>query len=658
MRLELSKRIFLNFVVVIAGFCILGALIGASLINRNILNEAQRRVRLNLRSGWSVIHGEINQIGLFVSTLGPGRRVANAYGAPGSQAARADLEAARQNIGFDFLSLTDAGGRVILRTLEPYNAGDYLPNDAFVRDALKGKTTSGLAILSPQQLRTEGGNLEERAFMAFEPTAKAKRRAKTAESAGMAIIAAAPVRDATGDIIGALYAGVLLNRNHALVDKIRSMVFEDEKYNGRHVGTVTIFQWDTRIATNVTLASGNRAIGTRVSEEVYDKVLENSLSWYDRAFVVNDWYISAYDPIHDISGNVIGILYVGVLEKKYDDMKRGLWKLYGGFSAAAAIFLLAAGFFFSRRLAGSLGQLAKAADLIARGKPGKKVAEPVHDDEILDLTRTFNTMAESLRDREEKLIKANTQLERINTSLQRLNTNYLDMLGFVSHELKNTLGVIYTSARTLDTGMVGTLSEPQATLVRNISKSIGAAVSMTRSYLDLARLESGEMRLALTGTDISKDIVTPILEELKQSIAEKGITIENALPEILPIKADPMLLQIVYRNLISNAIKYGRRQGKIRIGFIREEKKFRFEVWNEGNGLSPDKTAQLFGKFVRFNQGTDTSRSAGLGLFITKEIITKHGGKIWVESEEGSWINFLFTLPKGEQENGLPRMQY
>jgi len=87
-------------------------------------------------------------------------------------------------------------------------------------------------------------------------------------------------------------------------------------------------------------------------------------------------------------------------------------------------------------------------------------------------------------------------------------------------------------------------------------------------------------------------------------------------------------------------------------GFVREEKNFRFEIWNDGNGLSPDKTARLFGKFVRFNQETDTSRSAGLGLFITREIITKHGGKIWVESEEGKWINFLFTLPKGEQKNG------
>jgi signal transduction histidine kinase len=145
---------------------------------------------------------------------------------------------------------------------------------------------------------------------------------------------------------------------------------------------------------------------------------------------------------------------------------------------------------------------------------------------------------------------------------------------------------------------------------------------------------------------MTTDIVTPVLEEFKKPMAEKGITIENALPESIPIKADPILLQIAFRNLISNAIKYGRRQGRIRIGFVREEKETKFEIWNDGDGLSPEKIARLFGKFVRFNQETDTSRSAGLGLFITKEIIIKHGGKIWVESEEGRWINFIFTLPK------------
>ena len=105
-----------------------------------------------------------------------------------------------------------------------------------------------------------------------------------------------------------------------------------------------------RIATNVTTASGNRAIGTRVSKDVYEKVLENDRNWYDRAFVVNDWYLSAYDPIHDLDGKIVGILYVGVLAKKYDDLKKSLWTIYGAVTLGLLVIVLAVGFIFSRRL--------------------------------------------------------------------------------------------------------------------------------------------------------------------------------------------------------------------------------------------------------------------------------------------------------------------
>ncbi len=306
--------------------------------------------------------------------------------------------------------------------------------------ALKGKATSGFALLSAQRLRAEGGDLEERAFVAFEPTPMAKPRAKAFETSGMAIMAAAPARDERGNIIGALYAGVLVNRNHSLVDRIRSSVFEERLYKGKPLGTVTIFQWDVRIATNVTLPNGNRAIGTRVSSNVYDKVLENQVSWYDRAFVVDDWYISAYDPIHDVEGRPIGILYVGVLARKYDDIQANLWKLYAALSVATAALVLGVGVLFARRLSGSITRLAQAAARIATGDYTLRVPEPSSRDEVLELTRAFNAMAESLRDREERLRQVNVQLESTNESLQRLNSNYLDMLGFISHELKNTLG--------------------------------------------------------------------------------------------------------------------------------------------------------------------------------------------------------------------------
>lgn len=645
MRMKLNLRVFLNFVLVIVLFGLLGAVLGAWLINRNILNEAQRRVSLDLESAWGVIDGELGRLHMFVSVLGTGKRVESAYNDLLAPDSRIRLEEARRMFGFDFLTLTDSKGKVILRTLEPYFTGDYLANDPFVSEALKGKAIKGFSILPPSRLKAEGGNLLEQAFMAFEPTPKAKPRAKTSEDSGMALVAAAPVTNEKGTVVGAIYAGVLLNRNHALVDKVRSVVFEDKMYEGRHLGTMTIFQWDTRIATNVTLPNGNKAIGTRVSADVYDKVLENNLNWYDRAFVVRDWYLSAYDPIHDIEGKVIGILYVGVLAKKYDDLKWELWRLYGFLSVAAGIIVLAVGLIFSQRLSGSMSRLADAAGKVAAGNLSLNVEEPSSNDEIRDLTRAFNIMTGSLRDRDERLRAANAELEHMNASLQKLNRNYMDMIGFVSHELKNTLGVIYTSARALNLGFAGTLTEQQATLVGGITNSIDTAVKMTRDYLDLARIEKGELMIKAQLLDFAEQVAEPVIKDIHPFISSRGMRLENNLPEHLKVSGDKELLRIVCKNFIDNAVKYGREGGAIRLGCMKSGENYAFEIWNEGDGLAPDKLAQLFGKFVRLHRDKDMTRSTGLGLFITKDIIEKHGGSVRAESREGEWISFTFTLP-------------
>jgi two-component system NtrC family sensor kinase len=653
MRIPLHKRIFLNFVLVIALFGILGAVLSAVLINRTTLDEAQRRVSLDLRSAWDVLHNEMDRLQLFVTVLSTGKRVDDAFAIPDSPANRVALEQVRRQCGLDFLALTDSKGQVLVRSLEPYKTGDILSNDPFVSGALKGETRKGLALLSQQRLRDEGGNLEERAFMVFEPTPKSKVRAKTSESAGMALVAAAPVLDEGGKVIGALYAGLLLNRNHGLVDKIRSIVFENKTYQGQPLGTVTIFQWDCRVATNVILANGNRAIGTRVSEEVYDKVLENGLNWYDRAFVVKDWYLSAYDPIHDIHGKVVGILYVGVLAKQYDDLKWDLWKLYGAISGGVGIFVLAIGLIFARRLTGSISRLAEAAGKIGSGNLDLNVKEPKADDEVKDLTQAFNLMTASLKERDEKLRTTYSALEQSNKSLEEMNRNYLDMLGFVSHELKNTLGVIYTSARALDAGIVGTLSDAQAALARNIAKSIDGAVRMTRNYLDLARIEKGELRVIPKVMEMIGEIIDPLLEELKPVIDQQGVTIEKRLPGAIVLKGDTALLKIAYRNLLDNALKYGRKGGRIRLGFEEKNGALHFEVWNEGKGLTAEQIARLFEKFVRFESHAEATRSTGLGLFITREIIMKHKGEILAESEPGQWMRFRFTLPLATPTHGL-----
>ena len=119
-----------------------------------------------------------------------------------------------------------------------------------------------------------------------------------------------------------IYGAKLLNKNFEMVDSLKNLLFKDERIGKHEIGTVTIFMDDLRISTNVKNSIGKRAVGTQVSEEVYRKVFELGKVWVDKAFVVDSWYLSGYGPIHDLDHRVVGILYVGILEEKYNRIQR------------------------------------------------------------------------------------------------------------------------------------------------------------------------------------------------------------------------------------------------------------------------------------------------------------------------------------------------
>ena len=136
------------------------------------------------------------------------------------------------------------------------------------------------------------------------------------------IAAAVPVFDDQGQMQAIFYGGDLLNRRYEIVDAIKQQVFRNEAYKGKEIGTVTIFLGDLRISTNVKQEDGSRAVGTQLSSSVCDAVLERGETWAAPAFVVNDWYITAYEPIRDPAGKIIGVLYVGLLRAPFTHQLR------------------------------------------------------------------------------------------------------------------------------------------------------------------------------------------------------------------------------------------------------------------------------------------------------------------------------------------------
>ena len=185
MRLSLRNRILTTFVLVIVAFAVIGVVAGTLFINYTTVEEEQRRVAVDLKAAWSVLHGELDRLSNLLAVLGSGKRVAAAYEGQNPESARIALESVRRQFNLDFLTLTDDQGRVIMRATPPYMSGDYLVNDAFIQNALRGKTTSGFVVLDPERLDIEGRGLRERAFVVFEQTPKAKPRAGSFEESGL-----------------------------------------------------------------------------------------------------------------------------------------------------------------------------------------------------------------------------------------------------------------------------------------------------------------------------------------------------------------------------------------------------------------------------------------------------------------------------------------
>jgi two-component system NtrC family sensor kinase len=252
--------------------------------------------------------------------------------------------------GLDFFTLVDRNGVVVFRFHNPPVSGDSVLHDPFIKLALERKEISGTQVLSGDELSKEGRSLTQKAVIQSIPVPKEKPAKKMEETSGMVLKAANPIIDFNGEVLGVLTGGVLLNRNFEIVDQIKNIVFKDAKYKGKEIGTATIFLGDLRISTNVIDKEGNRAIGTRAMQEVQQQVLGKGVPWIQRAFVVDDWYITAYEPIRDVQDKIVGMLYVGMLESKYALMKERLILLFFFFSMSGMLIALAVSFFLSWRM--------------------------------------------------------------------------------------------------------------------------------------------------------------------------------------------------------------------------------------------------------------------------------------------------------------------
>ncbi len=645
---SIKARLISSYLVILFFGGLTTSIVGSWIVSTTIMAQARRMVDHSMAMARTIYQHQADDVRRTVTLAAAGTTIARYLAASNFEGLRAFLEDVRRQGAFDFLGLASASGRVILRTTQPFSRGDDVSWLEPVRSALAGRAAGG-AILAPVAfLAAEDPALAERARIRLVPTPRARPAPGGELDSGLVLMSAAPVYGFDNQPIAALYGGILLNRDYSMVDRVWELVFKGERYDGKDVGAVTLFQGDVRIATTVKGYGGQRAIGTRVSEEVYQAVLQRGGVWRGRAFVVNDWYISAYDPLRDPGGRVVGMLYVGLLDKAYTSIRDRV--ILSFFGIASIGFLLIAGitYFMIGSITRPIGELVEATRKIAAGQFDQEVNVRATG-ELALLAESFNAMVASLRKmrsdleewgrtledkvrrRTEELVAMHdriAQAERL-ASLGKLSAG-------VAHEINNPLGaVLALTALTLEDLKP---DDPARENLEEVVRQTERCRNIVRGLLEFARQSEPHVE----PLDLNRVLEETLGLVARQSMFFNITVIKELDPDLPRVMGDRSQLQQVFMNLLLNAVQAMEEKGTITLASRQADGFVEVSITDTGCGIPPDKLGRIFDPFFTTKP---SGKGVGLGLSIAYGIISKHGGDIRVESEVGKGSTFTVRLP-------------
>lgn len=649
LRFSLRTKLIFSFSLVIAIGVFLSVIVAITLIGNTIIKQAQDKVRLDLNSAREVYQKETERVGCIIHTSSSRFCIKDAVLEKDRERLTELLQEIKEdNKPLDILSITDEKGNVLARANNPEKYGDKTDNDLVNIALSEKKQVTSTLIIPKEELEKEGHKLAEQARIDLVPTPKARPRVEKEETAGMMISAAAPVFDYDGNLIGALYDGELLNRNYGMVDKVKEIVYKGEKYKGKDIGTATIFQGDLRISTNVRKVDGTRAIGTRVSQEVYDQVIEKGEPWVGRAFVVNAWYRTAYEPIRNIEGKIIGMLYVGMLEAPYIDLRKRVIFIFLGIAFFTVILLSVIAYFTANNITKPIKELVFATRKIADGDLSFRV-QIKSQDEIGVLADSFNKMTESLVKAEGKLkqwgktleLKVKERTKELEAAQkQLLQSEKLASLGKmaagVAHEINNPLTAILTFSKLL----LGDLdkNDPRCEDLQTIVDETLRCRDIVRGLLDFSR----ETKSKKQWTDINS-VIEETLFLLQHQAIFHDIKIEKNLADSLPrINLDRSQIKQVFMNMFLNAAEAMAEKGILTVTTLSKDKSVIVKIKDTGCGIPEKNISKLFDPFFSTKK---VGKGTGLGLSVSYGIVKAHNGSIDVESKVGEGTEFTIKFP-------------
>lgn len=235
------------------------------------------------------------------------------------------------------------------------------------------------------------------------------------------------------------------------------------------------------------------------------------------------------------------------------------------------------------------------------------------------------------------------ELEKTNQKLMELDRMKSDFVANVVHELRTPLAIIKGNIDNLVEGYTGEVAPRQKEVLTDIFKVVERLARLVNNLLDLAKIESGMMKLEKEALDIV-ELANETLKGFEKLAKDKGISINKEFSKSkIILNADRDKLTQVFVNLMGNAVKF-MEKGGITVRIIKLQDEVQIEIQDTGPGMTKEETEKIFDKFVRVV--AEKKEGTGLGLPIAKDIIAIHKGRIRVESTPGKGSNFIFNLPE------------
>lgn len=570
------------------------------------------------------------------------------------------LDETRKEIGLDFLYLTNGRGDVLASSppLQHRPRSDW----PIIMSALSGQVpATGVDIFGHDELAAISPALAERARLDLVPTPNAVPTDRSTETRGMVVHAASRAMLPDGGA-AALVGGTLLNQNLEFIDTINDLVYRAASLPEGSQGTATLFLDDVRISTNVRLFEGRRALGTRVSAAVRSAVLGEGRTWLDSAFVVNDWYISAYEPLVDSYGKRVGMLYVGFLEKPFSEAKyQTLLIIVAAFIAITAatvpIFLRWASSIFM-----PLERVTATITEVERGNLSARTKMPVLGDEIGRVAVHLDSLLDQIQERDRQLREWNEELnvrvrertrdlEHANLKLEATTKQLImseklaaigEITAGVAHEINNPIAVMQGNLDVIRS-VFGADADKARVEFRLLDEQIHRISQIVTKLLQFARPEeyAGYVERHAPASVISDCL--PLVQHLLNKTEIAVVRDDRANRLVLMNRNE---LQQVLVNLIVNAIHAMPEGGTLTLRSFDAERDghqgVAIDVADTGIGMSTEVIEKIFDPFYT----TKRRQGTGLGLSISQTLIKRQGGQITAESRVGSGSTFTLWLPE------------